>query len=151
MILADIKDGVVSNTIVVSPENIPEWAKEWPEVTGDAGIGWGYVDGRFVEPEPEQEEGSPPPPLTALQLIIGLVKEGWISEADGDAWLDGTPPPQVDLLISQMPVGERFEARARAKRFTSVERNDPMVEGLGMIAGKSPEELDAFFWEYSQI
>lgn len=91
------------------------------------------------------------PPLTALQLIIGLVKEGWITEAEGEAWLDGTPPPQVDALISQMPEDERFESRARAKRFTSVERDDPMVEGLGMIAQKTPEELDAFFWEYSQI
>lgn len=93
----------------------------------------------------------PPPPLTFLQLMIGLVTEGWITEAEGDAWLDGTPPPQVDALISQLPAEERFPARARAKRFTVAERDDPLVNGLGQIEGKTTEDLDAFFHQYSQI
>lgn len=38
MNLAEIKNGVVVNTITVDPDDIPDWASGWPEVTGEVGI-----------------------------------------------------------------------------------------------------------------
>ena len=86
--------------------------------------------------------------ITFAQLLIGLVTEGWITEAEGDAWLTGTPPAPVNALIAQLPAGQRFAAKARALRPSIVLRNDPLVTALGTMQGKTPEQLDAFFNTY---
>lgn len=50
MKLADVdKSGVISNIIVVEPNSIPEWAKDWPEVTNE-GIGWVWNGSVFEKP-----------------------------------------------------------------------------------------------------
>jgi len=105
---------------------------------------WGPV----VEP--------PPPPdwrttasLTRSQLLIGLVAEGWITEADGSAWLAGTLPGAVEALIAQLPPAEQFAARTKALTATTIPRLDPMVTALGMMEGKTEEDLDAFFLNWA--
>lgn len=88
--------------------------------------------------------------LTFAQLLIGLVAEAWITEAEGEAWLSGTLPAPVLGLISTLPAEQQFPAKARALRPSEVIRNDPLVEMLGAAQGKSSAELDAFFATYSQ-
>ncbi len=85
--------------------------------------------------------------ITFAQLLIGLVAEGWITEADGVAWLSGTPPAPVLALIGQLPAGQRFAARARAVRPSVVLLSDPLVQALGAMQGKSAE-LPGFFNTY---
>jgi hypothetical protein len=85
--------------------------------------------------------------ITFAQLLIGLVAEGWITEADGVAWLSGTPPAPVISLIGQLPAGQRFAARARAVRPSIVLLSDPLVQALGAMQGKSAE-LPGFFNAY---
>lgn len=96
----------------------------------------------------------PPPPqipnLTFAQLLIGLVSEGWITEAEGEAWLAGTLPAAVSALIGTLPANQRFVARARAIAPSVVLRTDPLVATLGMAQGKTTEQLDTFFLTYSQ-
>ena len=87
----------------------------------------------------------PVPNLTFAQLLIGLVSEGGITEAEGTAWLTGTLPAGVEALIASLPVPQRFAARARAVAPSVVLRNDPLVIALGAAQGKTPEQLDAFF------
>lgn len=89
--------------------------------------------------------------LTFAQLLIGLVAEGWISEADGDGWLAGSLPAPVLAVIGMLPLQARFPAKARAIRPSEVLRHDPLVELLGAAQGKTPEQLDAFFATYSQV
>lgn len=90
-----------------------------------------------------------PQSMTFAQLLIGLVDEQWISEADGDAWLQGTlPAAVVQLIDSSVPEPERFRARARALRPSVVMRNDPLVVMMASFIGKA-DELDAFFQTYS--
>ena len=152
MRLAQIEDGIVVNVIEVDPAAIPDWAADWPEA-GDAGPGWTW-DGESFSPPPDPE---PPEPdrgamtLTFAQLMIGLVSEGWITEAEGDAWLDGTLPAPVLGLIATLPEAEQFPARARAKRMFEAARLDPLVIGLAQAEGKTDAELDAFFLTYSQV
>jgi len=53
---ADIKNGIVTNIILVDPSNTPDFCAKWPEATEGCQIGGGYVDGVFtplLEPEPE--------------------------------------------------------------------------------------------------
>lgn len=89
--------------------------------------------------------------LTDVQLLIGLVAECWISEAEGASWRDGTLPPQVVSLIDMLPEDQRFGASVRALRGRRIERLDPLVEALAVAQDKSASDLDAFFQTYSQI
>ena len=98
----------------------------------------------------------PPPPapipnLSFAQLMIGLVSEGWITTAEGEAWLTGTLPAPVLALIATLPLAQQFAAKARALRPTIVERTDPLVSALGAAQGKTPEQLDDFFRTYAAI
>jgi hypothetical protein len=93
----------------------------------------------------------PVPDLSFAQLMIGLVSEGWITNAEGEAWLTGTLPAPVVALIATLPEAQRFPAKARALRPTIVDRTDPLVSDLGLAQGKSPEQLDDFFRSYAAI
>jgi len=56
MNIVEIKDGIVTNIIVVDPNNIPDFCVDWPEATEGCYIGGSYVDGVFIPlPEPEPE------------------------------------------------------------------------------------------------
>lgn len=87
--------------------------------------------------------------LTFAQLLIGLVTESWITEAEGEAWLTGTLPAPVLTLISTLPANEQFAAKARAIAPSVVLRNDSLVIALGAAQGKTPEQLDTFFRTYA--
>jgi len=101
--------------------------------------------------------GTPPAPvipipnLSFAQLLIGLVTEGWITEAEGEGWLVGTLPGPVLLVISMLPPNQQFAAKARASRPSDVERSDPLVAALATAEGKTPEEIDAFFITYATV
>jgi hypothetical protein len=94
---------------------------------------------------------APVPNLSFAQLMIGLVSEGWITTAEGEAWLTGTLPAPVLALIGTLPAAQQFPAKARALRPTIVERTDPLVSDLGLAQGKTPEQLDDFFRTYAAI
>ena len=101
--------------------------------------------------------GGPPSPTVKIpdlsfpQLLIGLVAEQWITEADGEAWLAGTLPAAVLEVISSLPTEMQFPAKARALRPSVIVRADPLVAALAAYEGKTPEELDEFFLTYAQV
>lgn len=114
--------------------------------------GWSDDQGYSLEVAPlTQEEARALMSLSFAQLLIGLVAEGWILEAEGDAWLTGTLPLAVTELIDGMPEEQRFAARARAIRPSVVLRTDPLVVALAVAQGKTPEQIDAFFATYAQV
>lgn len=50
MILAEVKDGIIVNIVVVG-EVVPDFMSHWPEVTVE-GIGWVFdeITRKFIEP-----------------------------------------------------------------------------------------------------
>jgi hypothetical protein len=92
-----------------------------------------------------------PQEVTFAQLLIGLVTEGWITEAQGDDWLAGKLPLPVVALIGALPEDRRFAAKARAARPSVVLRADPLVNALAAARGLTAEQLDAFFATYSRV
>lgn len=92
-----------------------------------------------------------PQAISFTQLLIGLVSESWITESEGEAWLAGVLPSKVLLLIDNLPPEQRFAVKARATRPSVVLRNDPLVASMGAAAGKTVEEIDAFFQTYSTV
>lgn len=89
--------------------------------------------------------------LTFAQLLIGLVTEEWITQAEGEAWLTGTPPADVLTLIAALPTEQQFPALARAVRPSEVLRLDPLVVAMASFEGKTPEEVDTFFTTYAMV
>ncbi len=107
----------------------------------------------YVPPDPAivlaaQRQGMT---MTFAQLLIGLVAEEWITEAEGEAWLSGTLPQAVLDLISTLPASQRFPARARAVAPSVILRLDPLVIALAAAQSKTPEELDTFFTTYAGV
>ena len=89
------------------------------------------------------------PDLSFAQLLIGLVTEEWITEAEGGGWLVGTLPAPVLAVIATLPAGQQFAAKARAIRPSAVVRADPLVAALAAAEGKTSAEIDAFFTTYA--
>ena len=99
----------------------------------------------------EQAPAEPVPNLSFAQLLIGLVAEQWITEADGNGWLTGTLPFAVLTVIDSLPEAQRFAAKARALRPSEVLRADALVSAMGVAAGKTEAEIDTFFRTYAQV
>jgi hypothetical protein len=55
------------------------------------------------------------------------------------------------LVISTLPVGEQFSAKARATRPSEIIREDPLVAALAWAEGKTSGEIDTFFYTYSGV
>lgn len=89
--------------------------------------------------------------LSFGQLLIGLVTEGWITQADGSAWLAGTLPAQVTALIATLPADQQFAATVRATTPSVVLRTNSLVVALGQSAGKTDADLDTFFRTYAAV
>lgn len=115
--------------------------------------GFAVIDPPEPEPAPEPEPLPPsiPQQMTFAQLLIGLVAENWISEAEGEAWLTGVVPDAVKALIATLPEGQRFAALARASRPSVVMRSDPLVAAMADMQDKSQVEMDDFFSTYAAI
>jgi hypothetical protein len=100
-------------------------------------------------PAPPQPPAPPPEPPVAVisfaQMLIALVQLGWITESEGEGWLNFTLPPVVLGLINELPEEQRFGARVRALRPSQVWRNDPLVNALAEQEDKTPEEVEQFF------
>lgn len=92
-----------------------------------------------------------PQAISFAQLLIGLVSEAWITEAEGEAWLAGTLPAALLAVIDTLPEDQRFPVKARAIRPSEVLRSDPMVSAMGFAAGKTEADIDAFFLTYSKV
>jgi hypothetical protein len=112
------------------------------------------VEAAIADGEPVGTPPVPPvviPNLSLAQLLIGLVTEDWITEAEGEGWLVGTLPAAVLTVIGTLPLNQQFAAKARASRPSDVERADPLVAAMAAAEGKSPDQIDEFFLTYAAI
>lgn len=123
------------------------------EVITDAQTGQQTIRPYTAEEIAALENAPQPVPasISFAQLLIGLVTEAWITEADGEGWLTGTLPLAVLTVIDSLPEAQRFAAKARALRPSEVLRADALVSAMGVAAGKTEAEIDTFFRTYAQV
>lgn len=92
------------------------------------------------------------PNISPRQLMIGLAEEGLITEEEAIAYAENrAEPAQVTQLINSLPEEQRFRARMTWKTMIMVERANPLVDGLATIAGKTSEEVNELFDNWSKI
>lgn len=156
IVKARIDSGIVAEAYLLDDTEIPDHLSTWVTAPVEVGDGWQYDGTTFTPPTAEYMWNKLLPfrqnmTMSFAQLLIGLVTEAWITEAEGDAWADGTLPASVLALISTLPAGEQFAARTRAKRPSEIIRTDPLVIALGAAEGKTVEEIDTFFVTYAQV
>ena len=113
-----------------------------------------YADVQAASADGEPVGAPPAPPaiipdLSFAQLLIGLVAEEWITEAEGGGWLVGTLPAPVLAVIATLPSNQQFAAKARAIRPSVIVRADPLVASLAAAEGKTSADIDAFFTTYA--
>lgn len=132
------------------PQHILDtYPKGTVEVPLKPGADFEWVGGKWQATPPAP--APVPQEMSFAQLLIGLVAEGWITEAEGDAWTNRQLPAAVNTLIAGLPQAQRFAARAKAKLPSVVLRNDALVVALAAQQGKTAEQLDDFFRKYVNV
>lgn len=150
MKLAEIKDGVVVNVIVVDPKAVPNWCKGWPEATDDTQIGSTYADGAFVPPA---APAAPDPRLTAslsrLDFCLALMRFKILPVDECKAAARGEWPATFAAFVAGLPTDEAAEAEIRWATAQSVEYGNALLQGLALAqagdADGATALLDAIF------
>jgi hypothetical protein len=134
---------------------------ELPDGTKASPAQEGWTDGTYslvavpppAPPTPEEELAAERANmrLSFAQLIIGLVAEAWISEADGEGWLQGILPSTVISTLNLLPEEQRFAAKVKAARPSYIDRMDPLVEMMALAQGHAAPEVDTFFRTYAAV
>lgn len=139
-VLADI----VHNAIQVSGESIKSDSLSFAILEKKVGR-------QNVMTESELQAAREKMKLSFAQLLIGLVSEAFITEQEGDLWLQGQLPQPVLAIIDTLPLASRFAAKVKATRPSEVLRADKIVWAMADSKGMTPEQLDQFFIKYSAV
>lgn len=154
MLVLKHNDAIIATVAPGSTFALPDGSFVSPAYAGWANAGGYALEPAAPPPEPTPEElllaERAGMELTFGQLLIGLVEQGWISEAEGEGWLTGTLPPLAQALIAQLPESQRFAAKVRMVRPSVVLRLDPLTEGLAVLTNKTDEDIDQFFRVYRE-
>ena len=151
-----INDVAVDVSAAPMDEFHPLLAAEFESVPDEVEHGWRLDDGVWTAPPPVPAPPPSPPPapivpeLSFPQLLYGLVTEQWITPVEADAWLvQRVLPAPFNEIIAQMPDDQQILAKARALQPTEVIFTDPLVQQLGQLQNKTPEEMATFFRTYA--
>lgn len=145
MIVATRADG---SAIVIEADADPGL---WAQALAGA---FGPVAPYSAPPEPSPDEIAAAArsgmSLTRRQVIIGMVLEGLISQAEGIAMSTAkTPPAAVETMLAEMPEPQQTVARITLADFTVAYRLDPMVALFQTAGGLTDAQMDAFFVGYA--
>lgn len=99
------------------------------------------ADGVQPDSAPTQPAAAPSS-VTMRQLLLGLMRDGWITAAEAEAWAERNAlPAAVEGVIAAMPEADRTAARVTAYTMTEARRADPLLVGAARAA--MPEATDA--------
>lgn len=125
---AIIENEVVANIVLADPEYAQE--QGWIAVPENVGIGWGYVNGKFIEPPPPVVPV--PQEITMRQARLELLNVGKLD--DVDAALASIPDEQ-----------QRRAAQIEWEYSAVVDRDAPLVKSLTPALGFTEAEMDDLF------
>ena len=94
-----------------------------------------------------------PASISRVQLMLGLVAAGLIPPEEGPPASSGMAiPALIDAVFSALPAAEANEARIRFNGAATFDRENPLINAVGYLAaGKTPEQMDAYWREWSAL
>lgn len=90
----------------------------------------------------------PPPPdeVSARQFRVAAAAQGYITEAEAEAWASRNALPALVIdVIAALPQADQFAARMAALDMTVAHRLDPIVTLALSVADATPADRDALF------
>lgn len=99
------------------------------------------------EPPPEPV----PATITPRQLILGLLSDGHITEAEAEAWTQGTLPAAVETVLATLPATEAVVARISLRTMREVRRDDPLTATIAAHAGIDDAGVDDAFRRWAAL
>lgn len=145
MKMAKIEGGVVIN---VAEFDVPisDWASDWVEVTGGAGIGWTYDGATFLEPAPDLVAERSAARLTRQAFAQKAAEAGFVTYAEAADYTTGKAlPTSVEAVISAQPSADQDRIRFEVLTETEIKRNGVLMPGLIAAFGTDDAGLDALF------
>lgn len=124
---------IETNLVVNVAESDAPLAPNWIE-SNEAGIGWAYVGGVFVPPDPVTPEPLPPVvpiEITMRQARLVLNAGGYISA--------------INAAIAAMAEPQKSQAAIEWEYSNTVQRHNGFVSALGPVLGLSEGQIDAMF------
>lgn len=117
-----------------------------------AGPGWIWDGNNFSKP-PRPEPPPPPVPesITRRQCALQLLSMQMITSEEALLMTkDGTPPAVVATVFAQMPQDQALLAQID---FAAIGyyRNNPLINVMMESAGMTPEQIDHFFIDASEL
>lgn len=86
------------------------------------------------------------PPITVLQLALGLWKKGEITAMEAQAFAGSDRlPPALTVLINQLPIDQQEEVSIRAAGAESFAIDHPLVKAIAYRKGWSDAQLEEFW------
>jgi len=127
-----IKDNKVDNIIKASAEFVSTMTGYDAIVeTNNAGIGWEYIDGQIVTPEPEEPEFVKVTTVSMRQARLALLHAGLLK--------------QVEATLDMLEEPARSAAKIEWEYSQEVKREWPWVVQLTAAMGMTDEQVDGLF------
>lgn len=93
-----------------------------------------------------------PGPISARQFYQNAANGGFITESEALAVMtDNVLPASMVTFISTLPSSEQFAAKMLLIGANTFIRSHPMADQIGTMFSLSPEDLDTFWIEASQL
>ncbi|WAJ27528.1 hypothetical protein [Antarcticirhabdus aurantiaca] len=150
MDFAVIENGVVTNAVEATAAFAE--AQGWIELTGGAGIGWGYKDGTFSPPVTSPTPATPLGPISDRQFFqaLALAPYSIITPQEAlDAVKTGEIPQVMQAVIDQLPADRQFAATMLIAGGTEFVRDNDLVSVFGASQGMNAGQIDDF-WRFAQ-
>lgn len=152
MKLAQIEGGMVANVIAVDPDNIPDWARDWPVLADDAGPGWAY-DGQAFAP-PVQADPDPADVLAARRASArlwrgdfcnGLADLSILTDDDAIAAARGEWPASMEYFLGYLTAAQARAARIEWASCANVERMHWLILSMISVGVVTEAQADQLF------
>ncbi|NKC30210.1 hypothetical protein [Falsiroseomonas selenitidurans] len=114
-----------------------------------ARIGGHYADGVFTPPA---TPGPVPPEVTLRQLLLALVAQGWITEAEAlAAARTGELPGSLAAMLPGLSAAEQFALRLTWAAMYSAERASPVWDLFIGAGVATADQVDALFRAAAEV
>lgn len=144
MKLAQIKDGVVVNVVMVDPENVPDFCADWPEIT-KGGVGWTYDGKAFAPPVVDPSAWRATASMSRGAFCSALIDAGVLPPSEAVTASRGEWPATFAKALDGMSEVAAAKAAIEWATATTIRRNHPIIAMLAAFSKMTDAQVDTLF------